>query len=333
MVSSSDVQRLYLQAILSRGLVSEALAKLLWKKCLDAVSAADNTLDLPDAESLEAWNSFIAKVNKSLDEFSLDFRRLSDESTGKPVYVIVNAKSDEIAQLATDYTPAEIAYYKALVERIMLAPRQSFSVSSLGALREVGAIKPKVNMTKAQAENVLASFAARGWLLKGNRGRYSLSTRSIAELSSYLKTTYPEDVIECSVCNQIMTRGIACSNSDCANRLHPHCFVSFRKVHSACTQCGKDWPADVNDKALIRVGEGASKDGDDAIRRVRVQSPESSDEDEGEPSQAPSSQQPPQRSQRIRVTRKQDKSMDVDEEDDEAPTQKKPTRSQAKSRR
>lgn len=48
----------------------------------------------------------------------------------------------------------------------MLAPRQSFSVSSLGALREVGAIKPKVNMTKAQAENVLASFVARGWLLK-----------------------------------------------------------------------------------------------------------------------------------------------------------------------
>ena len=130
-----------------------------------------------------------------------------------------------------------------------------------------------------------------------------------------------------------MTRGIACSDSDCANRLHPHCFVSFRKVHSACTQCGKDWPADVNDKALIRVGEGASKDGDDAIRRVRVQSSESSDEDEGEPSQAPSSPQPPQRSQRTRVTRKQDKSMDVDDEDDEAPTQKKPTRSRAKSRR
>ena len=134
-----------------------------------------------------------------------------------------------------------------------------------------------------------------------------------------------------------MTRGIACSNSDCANRLHPHCFVSFRRVHNACSQCGKDWPADVNDKALIRVGEGAAKDGDDAIRRARVQSPESSDEDEdedeGEPSQATQTQQPPQRSQRTRAPRKQDKSMDVDEEDYETPTQKRPTRSQAKSRR
>lgn len=38
MINTSDVQRLYLQAILSRGLVSEPLAKLLWKKCIDAVS-------------------------------------------------------------------------------------------------------------------------------------------------------------------------------------------------------------------------------------------------------------------------------------------------------
>jgi len=219
----------------------------------------------------------------------------------------------------------------------MLAPRQSFSISSFSALREVGAIKPKANMTKAQAENVLASFVARGWLFKSNRGRYSLSTRSIAALSSYLKTTYPEEVIECSVCNQVMTRGVACSNSNCENRVHEHCFVNFRKRHGACSQCGRDWPADVKDEALIHVGEDAARDGDDARRRVRIQSAEPSDEDEEEPSQTPNitqSQRPPQRSQRTRATsRKQDRSMDVDEEDYDAPTQKKQTRSQAKSRR
>jgi hypothetical protein len=56
----------------------------------------------------------------------------------------------------------------------MLAPRQSFSISSLGALREVGAIRPKVSMTKAQAENVLASFVARGWLLKSKYVPFNL---------------------------------------------------------------------------------------------------------------------------------------------------------------
>jgi hypothetical protein len=48
----------------------------------------------------------------------------------------------------------------------MLAPRQCFSISSLAALREVSSIKPKPNMTKTQAEVVLASFVARGWLHK-----------------------------------------------------------------------------------------------------------------------------------------------------------------------
>jgi len=48
----------------------------------------------------------------------------------------------------------------------MQAPDESFSVSSLVALREVNAIKPKTNMSKAQAEAVLGSFVAKGWLLK-----------------------------------------------------------------------------------------------------------------------------------------------------------------------
>jgi hypothetical protein len=46
----------------------------------------------------------------------------------------------------------------------MLAPNESFSVSSLAALREVNALKS--NMSKTQAETVLGSFVAKGWLLK-----------------------------------------------------------------------------------------------------------------------------------------------------------------------
>ena len=87
--------------------------------------------------------------------------------------------------MATDYSPVEIAYFKAIVsksdrrsfrrpylrtlsslqvEQIMLAPRESYSVSSLAALREVNALQS--NMTKTQAETVLGSFVAKGWLRK-----------------------------------------------------------------------------------------------------------------------------------------------------------------------
>lgn len=46
----------------------------------------------------------------------------------------------------------------------MLAPREAFSVSSLAALRELGHLK--LNMTKAQAEILLSTFVAKGWLKK-----------------------------------------------------------------------------------------------------------------------------------------------------------------------
>ncbi|KIL69676.1 hypothetical protein M378DRAFT_184086 [Amanita muscaria Koide BX008] len=326
-VGSYDVQRLFLHAILSRAIVPEGLAKLLWKKSIEAVHAVDATLELPDPDSDDAWYNFIAKVNKSLDELHLDFRRVEDESTGKPVYILVNAKSDEISQLATDYNPAEIAYFRALVEQIILAPRHSFSISSLGALRELSSIKPKSNMTKTQAETVLASFVARGWLRKSTRGRYSLSTRSVVELGPYLKTTFPEDIVECSACNKIMTQGMACSTG-CDHRLHYHCFANFRKRHSTCPQCGKDWPPNAKDKPLVPIGEDAARNGDDVRRRVRIRSPEPSDNEmEEDPSQTQTqTQQPTQRDQRAKATRKQDKSVDVDDEEEGDVSTKKPKR-------
>lgn len=92
--------------------------------------------------------------------------------------------------MATDYSPVEIIYFKAVVsyacrhfdviaypisqqvEQIMLAPREAYSVSSLVALREVNSLK--TNMTKAQAEIVLGSFVAKGWLSKSRQAYPSL---------------------------------------------------------------------------------------------------------------------------------------------------------------
>ncbi|EGN95424.1 hypothetical protein SERLA73DRAFT_60158 [Serpula lacrymans var. lacrymans S7.3] len=164
MVSSNDVQRLFLQAVFSRGVLSFKLAKILWEKCIDAVKAADDTVDIEYSGDRVDWDNFVASINVALDSLDLEFRHLSDEQTGKEVYALVNRKGDDIAQMATDYNPGEIAYFKAIVEQIMLAPRESYSMSSLAALREVNALKS--NMTKAQAEVVLGSFAAKGWLLK-----------------------------------------------------------------------------------------------------------------------------------------------------------------------
>jgi len=49
----------------------------------------------------------------------------------------------------------------------MLASNECYSLSSLTALREVNSLK--TNMSKSQAEAVLNSLVAKGWLLKSKQ--------------------------------------------------------------------------------------------------------------------------------------------------------------------
>jgi len=282
MVSSKDVQRLFLQAVFSRGVISVKLAQALWAKSIEAVKAADESLDIAYSGERAAWEAFVTNVNNALNHLDFEFAHLQDEITGRDMYALVNRKGDEIAQMATDYTPFEIAYFKAIVEQIMLAPRECYSISSMAALREVTMLKSKSNMSKTQAEVVLGSFVANGWLLKSKRGRYSLSTRTLMELNPYLKSTYPGEYVECTICMDIMTRGIACHTPNCKTRLHYHCFSNFRKNHHTCPTCSANWPREAREKPLIPVGEDAVREGEDFKRRNRKSAEDEEEEDEDE---------------------------------------------------
>ncbi|KAJ7774760.1 Nse1 non-SMC component of SMC5-6 complex-domain-containing protein [Mycena metata] len=311
-VHTKDVQRLFLQAVLSRGVLSGKLAQTIWAKCKEAVMAADDSIDIAHSGNVADWEAFVVKVNKELDPLDLEFRHQLEEVGGKDMYAIVNRKGDEIAQMATDYTPGEIAFFKAMVEQIMLAPRRSFSISSLAALREVSALKPKSNMSKTQTEIVLASFVAKGWLLKSKRGRYSLSTRALLELKPYLESTYADEVLECTICSDIITKGVACPQENCQVGMHYSCFTKYTRTRHQCTSCTKDWPADPD--GMSPIGEGAVRDGEDGKRRVRksVDSDDENDESDEEPSQ-PRTQQ----SRKGKGKKKAADDMDVDEEEEE----------------
>ncbi|KAF8212303.1 Nse1 non-SMC component of SMC5-6 complex-domain-containing protein [Mycena galopus ATCC 62051] len=317
-VNAKDVQRLFLQAVVSRGVLSGKLAQTLWAKSKDAVMAADNSLDIPHSGTREEWDAFVAKVNQTLDPLDLEFRPMQEETSGREMYAIVNRKGDEIAQMATDYTPGEIAFFKAMVEQIMLAPRESFSISSLAALREVSALKPKSNMSKTQAEIVLGSFVAKGWLLKSKRGRYSLSARALLELEPYLKSTYPDELLECVICSDIMTKGVACPTANCQVRMHYHCYTKYANRNRKCPTCNSDWPT-ADPANMPPVGEGAVRDGDDGKRRVRKSVENSDDEEEDNEDMDDEPSQPrTQQSRKAKGKPAADESMEVDEEDDEA---------------
>ncbi|KAG6854633.1 hypothetical protein C0991_004235 [Blastosporella zonata] len=326
-------------AIFSRAILSAKLAQTLWAKSIDAVNAANPELGIRMPPGRHAWDAFVTKINKSLDGLDLEFRHLHDEDSGKEMYALVNRKEDEIAQIATEYTPPEIAFFKAIIDLIMTAPRESFSASSTAALREVSTIKPKTNMTKTQAEVVLGSFVAKGWLVKSKRGRYSLSTRSLLELLPYLKSTYPDDIVECTICMEILTRGIACPTNNCKTRMHYHCFTNYKRRQNSCPSCRVEWPATHSEKPLIPVGEGAAKEGDDAKRWTRNDTSDEEEEFEGELDDEPNMTQSESQLKTRRVQRTgktkvvRDEGMDEDNEYESAEPVKKPSKPARRSTR
>lgn len=316
MVSSNDVQRLFLQAVFSRGILSYQHALVLWAKCVDAVRAADPTLDVSASNKRADWDAFVVSINRALNCLDLEFRHVMDESTGLEMYAVVNTRGDEIAQMATDYTPAEIAYFRAIVEQIMLASNECYSLSSLAALREVNSLK--TNMSKSQAEAVLNSLVAKGWLLKSKRGRYSLSTRTLLELLPYLKSNYPDECLECTICMEIVTRGVACTTAKCQTRMHQHCFTKLRARHARtqCPTCQCDWPQDAN--ALRPIGEAAIRDGQPEGRRLRRKSTaEASDMESEEDDRMDEDEPEPSQSQRRRKQKKKAVAVDDEEEEEE----------------
>ncbi|KAI0763675.1 Nse1 non-SMC component of SMC5-6 complex-domain-containing protein [Irpex lacteus] len=283
MVSSGDVLRLFLQGTMSRRMMTEKAARKLWQKCIDAVNSLDESLDIPYNEDRKYWDEWVNKVTEALNPLDLEFAHVHDEFSGEHVYGIVNRNGDEIAQLATEYTAVEIKYFKALIDQIMLAPNESYCVSSLVALREVKFVDKTIS--KTHAEKLLNSFVARGWLVRSKKGRYSLSTRTTLELQNYLKANFEDSVHECTICFEMVTRGFACTVPNCQTRLHAKCYTTYRKTRTACPTCKSPWASDADGtgEKMKKIGEAAFKEGQEKrVRRTRQNSGDGSDEEEEE---------------------------------------------------
>jgi len=109
MASADDVQRLFLQAIVSRRVVTKALARVLLKKCVEAVkgppspssrasgisspAAANEDLDVQIPDNDDSLNTFVINLNVSLDKLDLDIVPFVDGFTGNQVYILVRPRS------------------------------------------------------------------------------------------------------------------------------------------------------------------------------------------------------------------------------------------------
>ncbi|BGP68793.1 hypothetical protein NBRC10513v2_002128 [Rhodotorula toruloides] len=269
-------RHLFLQALISRRTMPLDLADALYKECVKLCRSAWGLFTLqdkgealgvdeltfvspsPTVEVPEPLNTFIAKMEPGLALCGLDIKTTRDQESGQGMLVLVNTMQDEPAKLATEYRAEEIAFFKSIVERIMLAPKLSYSVTQTDVIRLA-----KQPVTKAGAIQLLKSFLAKGWLSLHESGRIVLSPRSLVELAPYLREQFDQEedeaedarnrtVVDCNLCMGIVTSGYACPNEDCGVRLHTFCVAQRLGNNGRCPDrlddkpnpCPQIWPRD-----------------------------------------------------------------------------------------
>ncbi|CAG8450490.1 6717_t:CDS:2 [Diversispora eburnea] len=230
--SYANSHRLFLQASMSERFFPETKAIEMYRKAYLA-----NNVRRPT----ETFQEFMASINQKLNSIDMEFRKSHDETDGTPVWALVNTNGDEISKLVTEYTAVEISYFKHLIELIVTADYEEFSVSSITALRE--ASKLKTTITKSAAESLLQKFVEDKWLILSKNGKYSLSQRAILELQVYLKETYEDNLIECTLCYDIITKGQRCDVQQCKSRFHHHCSRNYfaSQTEKVCPSCKIAW--------------------------------------------------------------------------------------------
>lgn len=109
-----------------------------------------------------------------------------------------------------------------------------------------------------------------------------MNTRSLLELDLFLRRTYEDSIVDCPICNYLVTLGHACSNPDCEVRVHRHCFKAHVQHASKCIKCGTKWTKE--GAGVTGFGEdGVSSDFDSGIsnkRRRRREDDEDADGDD-----------------------------------------------------
>ncbi|KIW91643.1 uncharacterized protein Z519_07611 [Cladophialophora bantiana CBS 173.52] len=258
----NDANRAFLQAFLTRGVLTLETAKPIIAACS---TFREQREVLPQDVTVEDLNDYIADANRRLSPLDLEIRSTLHQQTRERVYALVNTTSDPLTQLATSYTPDEIVYVRKLLDAMFdgqnnKGKREAMCISGIDAI-QVGraALRRQAaeeNETQATAgvlsamdsENMLHKLLDEGWLEKSRAGFYSLSPRALMELKGWLVDTYNDEdedgnkrekIKFCHACKEIITvRSTRCPL--CRTEWDGECFVGEKSITtSESYQTGK----------------------------------------------------------------------------------------------
>ncbi|KAF1953492.1 hypothetical protein CC80DRAFT_595711 [Byssothecium circinans] len=222
--------------------------------------------------------SMVQTVNSKIGALDYEIRSSLNQHDRTLTYALVNTTSDALTQIATSFTPDEIAYIKRLLDQMFetnnTRTREIMAVKSTEAshLAKVSRNRQSRAATEAEgedesmqaeataktipmseAEKVLQQLLTQGFFQKSKANYYSLAPRALMELRTYLKETYndpPGDedddveptikIRDCEGCREIVTVGLRCDNKDCGVRWHDRCATQyFRRQQGNARKCPK----------------------------------------------------------------------------------------------
>ncbi|KAM5348313.1 hypothetical protein ACJ41O_008137 [Fusarium nematophilum] len=267
----NDGNRAFLQAILARGTITFEESQPILAAIFNAARQDGEEDEIrPSQITEEHFHEYMEKASEAASLFDYDIRSTIHQETKARIYALVNTTSDPQTQLATAYSPDELAFIK----RVLDAMFEKFNTPRMEvlAITEMQAIKlARPNRRESQVdveaqtqtpvdrglkhsevETVLSSLVGGGWFEKSSEGFYTLSPRALLELRPWLVETYndpdlgPRDwqrIKFCEACKDIVTNGIRCAEPECNFRLHDICEEVFWRTRrdKRCPKCSRDW--------------------------------------------------------------------------------------------
>ncbi|KAG0469042.1 hypothetical protein HPP92_018370 [Vanilla planifolia] len=239
-----------IQALLSRGPLKEMEFCTIFAEITGKNPATNKQL----------FNDCLLKINKELDVVQFELRAFMDQYDGNIYYGIVNNVADDQSKLGTKYSPAQIAFYKAIIEAIVLDGTKNGCITNIEALnvhledQAAGkALQDNQSCIPAafksfsisQKEKALNQLIKDRWLSSTSDGQVGLGIRSFLDLRSWFQNN---EVVSCEVCNEAAIKAENCPNKGCSIRMHSYCLKKKfyqRKVARICPGCGTSWdPSD-----------------------------------------------------------------------------------------
>lgn len=211
--------------------------------------------DIQMEEPMAMMRDYIAEINVRIAKAYFKIASVRDQETQEQQYVFINTKSDQFIQACSPYNVPELDAIKHLVDSIINANGYAFGLPYGNAKQEVATV---LKQKLGEADTFIRRLVDDGWINLTDQHRLVLSPMSIAELAEYLKDRFGVfslsdtlgKLLNCVVCNEVVTFGKKCPNTECPVSFHSKCFDVFRRDNRVCPNRTCSEPLD----GIINVG-------------------------------------------------------------------------------